>query len=67
MILFSALQNVNKQYYDAAKVDGASKATTLFKVTVPLISPMLSYLIVTGMMGGLFSYRWYLGCKDEQW
>lgn len=66
LILFSALQNVNKQYYDAAKVDGASKATTLFKVTVPLISPMLSYLIVTGMMGGLKAYSSIVGIWDAK-
>ncbi len=61
LILFSALQSVNKQYYDAAKVDGASKARTLWKITVPLISPMLSYLFITGMMGGLKSYSAIIG------
>lgn len=61
LILFSALQSVNKQYYDAAKIDGASKARTLWKVTVPLISPMLSYLLVTGMMGGLKAYSSIVG------
>jgi multiple sugar transport system permease protein len=61
LILFSALQNVNKQYYDAAKIDGASKNTTLWRITVPLISPMLSYLLVTGMMGGLKVYSSIIG------
>ena len=45
LILFSALQSVGKQYYDAAKVDGASKSTILWKITTPLISPMLNTLI----------------------
>lgn len=61
LILFGALENVSKQYYDAAKVDGASKHTTLWKVTVPLISPMLSYLIVTGFIGGFKSYTAVVG------
>ena len=61
LILFSALQNVGKQYYDAAKIDGASKATVLGKITVPLISPMISYLITTGLMGALKSYSSIVG------
>ncbi len=67
LILFGALENVSKQYYDAAKVDGASKHTTLWKVTVPLISPMLSYLIVTGFIGGFKSYTAVVGIfgKDK--
>lgn len=65
LILFSALQSVNKQYYDAAKVDGASRSTTLWKITVPLISPMLSYLLITGLMGGLKSYSAILGIYGE--
>lgn len=67
LILFGALQNVNKQYYDAAKIDGASKNTTLWKITVPLISPMLSYLIVTGFIGGFKAYTALVGLfgKDK--
>ncbi len=67
LILFGALENVSKQYYDAAKIDGASKHTTLWKVTVPLISPMLSYLIITGFIGGFKSYTAVVGIfgKDK--
>lgn len=61
LILFSALQNVGKQYYDAAKIDGATKPTILTKITVPLISPMLSYLLITGIMGALKSYSSIVG------
>jgi len=66
LILFGALQNVNKQYYQAAKVDGASKHKTLWKVTVPLISPMLSYLIITGFIGGFKSYTALVGIFGSQ-
>lgn len=61
LILFGALQNVNKQYYDAAKVDGANKFTTLWRITVPLISPMISYLVITGFIGGFKSYTAIVG------
>lgn len=61
LILFSALQSVNKQYYDAAKIDGASKSTILWKITTPLIMPMISYLIITGIMGGMKQYNAIVG------
>lgn len=61
LILFSALQSVGKQYYDAAKIDGANKQTILTKITVPLISPMLSYLLITGIMGALKTYSTVIG------
>ncbi len=61
LILFGALQNVNKQYYDAAKIDGASKGTVLWKITVPLISPMISYLLTTGIIGGFKAYSAVVG------
>lgn len=65
LILFSSLQSVNKQYYDAAKVDGASKSKILWKITAPMISPMLSYLFITGVMGGMKSYSSIIGLFGE--
>ena len=66
LILFGALQNVNKQYYDAAKIDGTSKARTLWKITVPLISPMISYLLITGFIGGFKSYTAIVGIFGDK-
>lgn len=66
LILFSALQSVNKQYYDAAKIDGASRSKILWKITAPMISPMLSYLFITGIMGGMKSYSSIVGLFGEQ-
>lgn len=65
LILFSSLQSVNKQYYDAAKIDGASKSTILWKITTPMISPMISYLIITGIMGGMKQYSSIVGLFGE--
>ncbi len=66
LILFSALQSINKQYYDAAKVDGASRSTVLWRITAPMISPQISYLLVTGIMGGMKQYSAVVGIFGEQ-
>ncbi len=66
LILFSALQSVNKQYYDAARIDGASKTKILVKITAPMISPMLSYLFITGIMGGMKQYSAIVGLFGDQ-
>ena len=52
LILLGGLQSINKQYYDAAKVDGTPKVRVLTRITVPLLSPMLAYVIITGFIGG---------------
>jgi len=56
LILTSALASVNQRYYDAAKVDGTSKLRIFFKITVPMISPSLFYLIITGFIGAFKAY-----------
>ena len=56
LILTSALASVNPQYYDAARVDGTSKLRTFTKITLPMISPMLFYLIITGFIGAFKAY-----------
>jgi multiple sugar transport system permease protein len=57
LVLIGALQSVKKEVYDAAKVDAASKTRRFFKITVPMISPMLSYLIITGFIGAFKEYN----------
>ena len=66
LILFSALQSINKQYYDAAKVDGASRWTILWRITAPMVSPQISYLLVTGIMGGMKQYSAVVGIFGAQ-
>ncbi|MDE7106645.1 MAG: sugar ABC transporter permease [Anaeroplasmataceae bacterium] len=61
LILSGALQSVNKQYYDAAKIDGTPKHRVLTKITVPLLSPMISYLFVTGFIGAFKEYSSVVG------
>ncbi len=56
LILTSALASVNEQYYNAARVDGTSKVRIFTKITLPMISPMLFYLIITGFIGAFKAY-----------
>ena len=61
LILLGGLQSVNKQYYDAAKVDGTSRVRVFTRITVPLLSPMLAYVIITGFIGGFKEYSSIVG------
>jgi len=56
LILTSAISSVNPVYYNAAKVDGTSKIRTFFRITLPMISPMIFYLIITGFIGAFKAY-----------
>ena len=66
LILLGGLQSVNKQYYDAAKVDGTSRARVFWRITVPLLSPMLAYVIITGFIGGFKEYSSVVGIFGEK-
>ena len=56
LILTSALASVKKDYYNAAKVDGTSRLRVFTRITLPMISPMLFYLIITGFIGAFKAY-----------
>ena len=56
LILTSALASVNPLYYSAAKVDATSPFRTFVKITLPMISPSLFYLIITGFIGAFKAY-----------
>lgn len=61
LIILGALQSVNKQCYDAAKIDSTPKHRVLTKITIPLISPTLSYLLITGFIGAFKEYTSVIG------
>ena len=65
LILLGGLQSINKQYYDAAKVDSTPKARVFTRITVPLLSPMLAYVIITGFIGGFKEYSSIVGIFGE--
>ncbi len=56
LILTSALASVKKEYYNAARVDGTPKWRVFTKITLPAISPMMFYLIITGFIGAFKAY-----------
>ena len=56
LVLTSALSSVNRDYYNAARVDGTSKLRLFTKITIPMISPTLFYLIITGFIGAFKAY-----------
>lgn len=56
LILTAALASVRDDYYQAAKVDGTSKWRIFRKITLPMISPSLFYLIITGFIGAFKAY-----------
>ena len=56
LILTSALASVDQTYYNAARVDGTSKWRIFTKITLPMISPTLFYLIITGFIGAFKAY-----------
>ncbi len=66
LVLLGGLQGINKQYYDAAKIDGASRSRIFFRVTVPLLSPMLAYVVITGFIGGFKEYSSVVGIFGDK-
>ena len=61
LVLLGGLQSINKQYYDAAKVDGTSRNRVLRKITVPLLSPMIAYVVITSFISGFKEYSSVVG------
>lgn len=56
LLLTSALSSVNQNYYNAARVDGTSSFRIFYKITLPMISPTLFYLVITGFIGAFKEY-----------
>ena len=56
LILTSALASVKQDYYNAARIDGTSRMRMFTRITLPMISPSLFYLIITGFIGAFKAY-----------
>ncbi len=56
LVLTSALASVNENYYKAARVDGTTRPRIFRKITLPLISPTMFYLVITGFIGAFKAY-----------
>ena len=66
LVLLGGLQSINKQYYDAAKVDGTPRRRVFTKITVPLLSPMIAYVVITGFIGGFKEYSSIVGIFGDK-
>ena len=66
LVLLGGLQSINKQYYDAAKVDGTSRRRVFARITVPLLSPMIAYVVITGFIGGFKEYSSIVGIFGDK-
>ncbi len=66
LVLLGGLQSINKQYYDAAKVDSTPRRRIFTRINVPLLSPMLAYVVITGFIGGFKEYTSIVGIFGEK-
>jgi len=56
LIFTSAIASVPKSYYDAALIDGTSEGRMVRKITLPMISPSIFYIVITGFIGAFKAY-----------
>lgn len=66
LIFLSGLQGIDKQYYQAAKIDCATKAKTFMRITVPLLSPQILYITITSLIGSFKEYSSVVGLFGKQ-
>lgn len=66
LVLLGGLQSVNKQYYEAAKIDGTPRWRVFTRITVPLLSPMIAYVVITGFIGGFKEYSSIIGIFGDK-
>jgi multiple sugar transport system permease protein len=66
LVLLGGLQGINKQYYEAAKIDATPRWRVFTRITVPLLSPMLAYVIITSFIGGFKEYSSIVGIFNER-
>lgn len=53
IVLVAAILSIDESLFEAARIDGANDRQTFFKITIPLMKPMLIYILITSMIGGL--------------
>lgn len=57
LVFMSGLATIDKQYYDAARIDGSKKSRIFRKITVPLLSPQILYITITSFIGAFKAYQ----------
>lgn len=61
LVFSSGLQSIDKQYYQAAQIDAAPKWKVLLKITIPLLSPQILYIMITSFIGSFKEYSSVVG------
>lgn len=61
LIFLSGLQNIDKQYYEAARIDATPKWKTTTQITIPLLSPQIFYIMITSFIGAFKEYDSVIG------
>ncbi len=56
ILLMAAIMGVDTSLYESAQIDGANSTQTFWKITIPIIKPLLTYVLITSMIGGLQMY-----------
>lgn len=67
LIFMSGLQGIDKQYYEAAKIDASPRWKTELKITVPLLSPQILYITVTSFIGAFKEYNSVIGLLNRNY
>ncbi len=67
LIFLSGLQGIDKQYYEAAKIDSTPRLKTEWKITVPLLSPQILYITVTSFIGAFKEYSAVVGLFNRSY
>lgn len=67
LIFLSGLQGIDKQYYEAARIDGTGKVKTAFKITIPLLSPQILYISITSFIGAFKEYNSIVGLFNRSY
>lgn len=67
LIFLSGLQNIDKQYYEAARIDASPKWKTTLKITFPLLSPQILYISITSFIGAFKEYNSVIGLLNRNY
>jgi multiple sugar transport system permease protein len=61
VIFMAGLQGIDPQYYQAAKIDGASRWKTFYRITLPMLAPIVAYITVISLIGAIKVYVEIIG------
>lgn len=67
LVFIGGLQNIGKQYYDAAKIDSTPRNRVFTRITLPLLSPMIAYILITSLIGAFKTYDSVVGIFGGDW